>query len=105
MEKIRIKKEIKLFNEEMLEGGLESVISGLKQLSIKLESDGWTNIVIEKRYYCESSEFMLFGENLEDDIEYQARLERESKKAQNKAIKEALELKQYEMLKLKYGNK
>ncbi len=104
MEKIRIKKKVECFQEEIFENSFESVINDLKEMYDELTKEGWTELTFERVYIYEYSEIELHGMNYETDQEFNKRIkkiEMDKEKEKDEQEKEKLE---YERLKKKFEN-
>lgn len=84
-----------------LEGSLKDAIDFLVKTHKEYSEEGYSNLRLENIFEHEYSEIELFGERLENDIEYDHRIKKE--KMEENAAKEK-EIEQLKKLKEKYPN-
>lgn len=103
MEKIKVKQQISFFNSEVeLDGDLSKVIDNLKFCLKQGETQGYSNLTLEREYFSEHVEINLYGLIEETDEEFEIRKKAAAKLLEKQSKQTEKERKMYERLKKKF---
>lgn len=86
IERIQIKNEVANFDTDFLIGSVSDITSKIDTYLKELKTEFGDTLIIERDYVCQHPIFVVKSIRIENDKEYQIRIEREEKSAKNKLL-------------------
>lgn len=100
--KQKVRKYIDSTGDTDFTGTIDEICARLKDKEVLFKEKGFENISIEIQYDYSGDYFEFWGDRIETDKEYEARLKREQKAIERQEKKLAKEKEKYEKLKAKF---